>query len=334
MTKEEIFYNNEIKQRFIDTFENPSSKKIASQPLRIAKSTELIKGKDLFEMTLDEIEDVLRSMSSSTLNAVYNNVNQIEAYIDWAIENGYRKSNINIISTINKIEWAKPLVARYKRHAFKREEILEMTEDLVNYSDQAVLMLLFEGAGGGGHSELLNLKRSDITGEEDYYMLNLKDRDGSERVIHASNELVKILILTDSQLDYINKNGEVANEKYRYSPLEDSEFIFKKAIKGEQGKHLTHSHIIRKFNLYKEVFGYEYMKASHIKNSGMMHMANELQIDNKLNKDDLLAIGEQFNTTPTQVDGKSYRSLTVIRRIIESPDFEELYEYKMIINVR
>lgn len=334
MSNDDMFYNNEIKEKFINTFENESSRKIAMYPLRIAKKTEVMEDKDLHEMTIKEIEDILRSMKSSTLNAVYNNINQIEAYIDWTISHGYRKSNINPIHSLDKIEWAKPLVNRYRNYAFLREDIDELVLDLVNYVDRAILILLFEGAGGTGHSELLQLKKSDVSGEKGDYRLNLTDKDGTAREIKVTDELISVLMLADSQREYENKNGEALGEKYKYSPLEDSEYIFKKAIKGEQGKALTHTYVNRKFNIYKKVFGYEYLKASHIKNSGMMHMANQLQKDGKLDKDGLLAIGEQFNTTPTQVDGKSYRSLTIIRRVIESPDFEDLYGYALEIDVR
>lgn len=328
MENEKLYYNADIKERFLNSIDSPLSRTFSAFPFKKAMKTEENYNKDLYEMSEEQIGEVVSDLSCSTTNAVYNYVTKIEDYIDWAWENGYRKTNINPLSNVDKVEWSKQYVASYRNYYFKREQIIDKTDQLANDMDKAVLLALFEGIKGSGFKELLNLKAKDVTQTPPEVLLI--DKDGSERVHPITPELVRFLDNAARQPEYYNKNGEnKAGGRYDITPFEDSDKIFKKTRRGKQGGELDTLFVNRKFILFKSVFGYKHLKAKHIIDSGMMHMANELQVDGTIDTNALRKIGDHFNTSKTVGGGVSYRNTTVIRRILEIPEFEELYGYKL-----
>ena len=54
-----------------------------------------------------------------------------EKYLDWAYNNGLRKSNINPLTFTDKVEWSKQYVAEYKNSYFTREKVLDMTREML-----------------------------------------------------------------------------------------------------------------------------------------------------------------------------------------------------------
>lgn len=330
MTKNSEFYNTDVKEKFLDSISNPLIRVFTTYPLRKAKNTEEIYGKDLYDMTESQLEETIRDFTCTSLQAVQNYVTKVEEYIDWAIENGYRKGNINPLSSItDRNEWCKNLVATSRNYYFTREDIIELMDQLVNETDKAVLLALFEGIKGKGFSEILNLKADDITEKDNSYWVNLMDED-SERTIQISKLLADTLRNADKQTEYINKNGEsLGDHRHSTSAFDNSPYIFKKTTRGKQGGNLTYTFVQRKFLMYKEVFGLDHLKTKHITDSGIMHMANKLQEDETVNTLDLVEIADQFDTTFTQANEERYRNTTVVKKVVELDKFEELYGYKM-----
>ena len=325
-----IFYNQDIKDQYLDEIENPVQKIFASLPLRKARRTEKIYNKDVYDMTIEELEGVVGDLGCSTANATYNNVVALEAYIKWAIYKGYRKSNLNPLSRIDKVEWSKKFVATYKNAYFTRDQIEGMASELENPSDKALILALFEGIKGKGFAELLNLTEKDIREKDGVHQARLIDKDGSTRVIEISEMLAMVLINSANRYDYVNKNGKSAGDHFTNSPLEDTPKVFKKARRGKSNDtELDFTFITRRFTLYKKVFGLRFLKAKHVTDSGIMHMANELSEDGYITSENIVAIADQFNTPYTYNDGKQYRNVTLIKRILDIPEFEEMYGYKM-----
>lgn len=326
------FYNEELKQKFLNTIENDIARKFASYPLRKAKAIEIGFKKDLYDMTLEEVGEVLGNISCSTEIAAYNSTLILEKYIDWAIEVGYRESNINPLSRVNKPSWSKGYVAEYKNSYFTREHILDMMDQLVNETDKAVLLALFEGIKGTGYSELLNLKEEDIREKNGKFQARLKDKNGQVRVIEITERLAILLINTANRPSYINKNGATdIGKRYESSSFENSPMIFKKTSRGKQGGELDSFFVNRKFVMFKQIFGHRHLKTKHISDSGIMHIANELQEDGVLSTSNARAIAEVFNTSFTSANGERYRNLTIIKKIITASEFEELYGYKITL---
>lgn len=330
------FYNENIKERFLDTMDSDLIKTFSTLLFRKSKDTEEIMGKDIYEMSEDELGEVLSGLSCSTANAVYGNVIKMEEYITWAIENGLRRNNLNPLNSIDKKEWSKNFVATYKNNYFTREKIENMLDELANDTDKAILLALFEGIKGKGFSELFNLKPDDITEKDGVYWVSLKNDNGTERDLQISELLAQTLMNAHRQPEYFNKNGENReNGKHATSPFEDSPYIFKKALRGtKKDERLTFTFITRKFLLFKQVFELPHLKAKHITDSGIMYYANELQRNGELSTKELNEIGERFDTPFTYANGDNrYRNSTILKDIIEIDEFEELYGYKMTFRI-
>lgn len=333
MLNAEKFYNGEIKIEYLNTIQHPETRKLTAYPFMAAKETEeKIYKKDLYDMSIDEIADVMKALSVSSANTAYNHAVKFEQYIDWAIENGYVGSNINPLSGLeSKLEWSKQFVATYKQSAFTRQQILGMCEGLENYVDRAVLLALFEGISGEGFSEILNLRTKDLKEEDGKYFATLYQKDGSSRTIEISEYLYDTLHKADAAPEYYNKNGHAENDRQSTSKFLDSEFIMKKTTRGKQEGALTLFFVNRKFQIYKEVFNLKYLKSKDIQVSGMMHMANELyNRDGEFKQEHLHEIGDQFDTSMTRVDKYENRNTNVIKLLLKTDQFKNLYSYDLI----
>lgn len=327
---EQRYFNENVKNKYLDSIEHPETRKLTMHPFIKGKEAEELLNKDIHDMSIDELGKVMSNIASSTANAAYINAVRLEHYIDWAIQNGYASSNINPLTSENKAEWAKQYVATYKQSAFTRDQLLGMFDKLVNDVDKAVLLALFEGISGEGYSELLNLKTQDIREEEGKYFVTLYNKDNTTREIEITEELAKLLVRTNRQSEYINKNGELTRDKKTYSPLLDSPNVFKKTTRGKQEGELDVFFVNRKFQLYKKVFGFGHLKAKDIEKSGIMHMVHEVYSKKgKVETEDYKAIADHFDIVTATVEGYEFRKIALIKTLVSSDLFKNLYGYEI-----
>src|SRR5690606_1173441 len=100
-----------------------------------------------------------------------------------------------------------------------REHVIDMADQLVNESDRALLLGLFEGIRGTGFSELLNLEEKDIREKDGIFQVRL---NGNERTIEISERLAQMLISAANRSEYNNKNGcFLLKKKYETRNFED-----------------------------------------------------------------------------------------------------------------
>lgn len=322
----EKLYNAEQKKEFIERYTSIDSKlTIYWQFVKIAK-IEFEKHKDLYEMDFQEVYELLEETKCSSINSAINHINTYKRYIEFFIHKGYTNRNVLAETEEPLSSLAKKVVADYKNVRYTREQLLhEMIDELNNYTDGALLLALFEGIKGKGFSELLTLKRSNLEQRPDGYYAHLYEEGTyKQRTIQISEELYKLLILADYQTSYRTNNKDEDVE----TPFNESEFIFKKAKKGKQGNSqvLDRHFITRKFLFFKKEFGNSYLTADDIVQSGMMDMAYRLYVEKgKIGKEELLEIGDQYNTLMATVDKTSYRNTTHLKRLIFTNAFKELY---------
>ena len=324
--KYERLYNSESKKRFIEKYESLDSKlTLYWQFLKVAPF-EQTKGKDMSEMNNIEIKDLLLSIECSTITSAINHINTYKRYIELT-----DKTDTNPFNTFSSFsELASEVVANYKNKRYSKEDLMFMLDELNNYTDQALLLALFEGIKGKSFSELLTLRTSNlkVIDIDDGYRYEAKIYDeGNQdyRTIEISEDLYKLLILADKQEAYRTNNEDETVE----TPFNDSEFIFKKGKKGKQdGSVVLDRHFItRKFVFFKKFFGNTHLTADDIVQSGMMYKAYELfKKNNKIGKQELLIIGEQYDTIMASSNGKEeYRNITVLKRIVFTKELERLY---------
>lgn len=321
-------YNSESKKEFIEQYSSLDSRlTLYWQFLKVAPF-EREKGKDMSEMTDMEIKEMLEGAECSTLSSAINHINTYKRYIETVSD-----SDTSPFYTFSSFtELASEVVANYKNKRYTREELMFMIDELANDTDKALLLALFEGIKGKGFSELLTLKMGNVDVKFDQesndviYTAKLYDEAKKDpREINISKELYKLLDSANMQPAYRTNNQDEDIE----TPFNESEYVFKKAKKGKQnGEAVLDRHFItRKFIFFKAFFGNTFLTADDIVQSGMMHMAYELYKENgKIGREELLKIGDHYDTIMTTNDGKNfYRNATVLKRIIFNEKFTELY---------
>lgn len=322
-----LLYNPNTKEQFINRSENLGTRKTLNFIFGKTAHLERLMKKDLMEMNLEELSIVLKSLLPSTSTASYNNLIRIEGYIKWYHnKRGIEKKESPFVD-LDRKEWAQQFVSSYANKVYTRDDILGMCDELVNYVDKAVLLLIFEGVKGHSFSEILNLKATDIHKTVDIYTIEITEIDGSKRTIPISEELVEILYKADKEREYISNNGEINSQQYAPIVYDySSPYIFKKTNRGLQGGKLQKLFVNRKFYLYKKLFNAPHLSASAIELSGMMHEMNKYrQKDGKFDVKHVYAVAERYNT-PMQNDRKT-RKYTVALEKVNTEEFKKTYGY-------
>lgn len=187
-------YNKDSKIEFISNYDSLDSQMtIFWQFLKVSDFEKKIE-KDIYEMNEIEIKEMLISAECSTITSAINHINTYKRYID--------SKNVNnpFYNFDSYSELASEVVAKEKNKRYSRKELLDMLEELNNYTDQALLLALFEGIKGKSFSELLTLKRSNLKKIDDEYFAKVYDSGTKEpRTIKISEKLYDLLFKADIQ---------------------------------------------------------------------------------------------------------------------------------------
>lgn len=325
-------YNEEIKNKYLNSIENEDTRTLIRYTFAKTYESEVIYKKDLFEMNLEELESVMYGISPSTSDSAYNNAMRIKSYVEWVSDNGLRKSNIIPFDAVDMFNWSRKFVSSYKNKMYTREEILEMCDELYNYADKALLLALLEGIGGKQHSEILNLKMDDVSMTSDGFKAILTGADGSKRTIPISETLFKYLRIADGDKEYFPKNGERnPNERIGTMTYLESPYIFKKIKRGTQDDvKLDSNFVVRKIITFKTFFDSKYLNAARIRESGMMHMMNEMRKrDGGFKKEHVYEMAEHYNMPTYSTGNTELRNYTIALRRVSNPEFKRLYGYNV-----
>lgn len=322
-------YNKEYKEAFINALDRKEDSKLQYMSMfNVVEPIEAQIGKDIFDMNMDELDDLFYKLGRKTSRSAVQFFNLIKSYITWAKDNGYSESRLHpIVDTINN-EFVEKYLYKAGNQYYTREEILESIKHLVNPRDKAIVLCLFEGIFGKSCSEIVNLRYEDIIERDGkYYVSLLSDEINlTNRQLEISKELYDLLILTYN-------TQETWNEKGNKSRVVDGEFIFRKNRVGSNGDiRLTQGLIVTKYmEIIKTAFDDVQLSASRINSSGLMWYANEFMNQERvLNKEIVSKLVEKFDLPTTTVNGTVYPSYTRFRERIDINYMTRVYgEFKI-----
>lgn len=318
-------YNEQLKEAFLKTYDNEQSRNTIKYLFFKAYPMELILEKDLYNFSKDEIGKVIQNADPMSQSVAYSYGRFIVAYLNWAIENGYRMNNINPLQGVTN-EWYEQFIDKSKKVHFTDKEIQEIIDQLVNAQDAVILALLFEGVNGYGASEISNLKYKDVDFENG--ILKLYDDKKGERKIQVSNNTLKLIEKAYHETEYYSRNGEIENAKYAKTPVLKSEYVVKNIKRGRaiEGRRVEKHGIYRRIEMISELFNLPYLTPKGIQRSGMIYMAKELYLKNgKLGKEELSQIGEKFDFIKIHSQGYEYYNTTLMKEFINRDNILELY---------
>jgi hypothetical protein len=322
----EIFYYEDIKNKFLDTYENEGSRNTIKYIFKYSYRNELPLEKDLYDFNLDEIGKVISSSNPKTVAVANARGRYISQYISWAIANNLRKNALNPLQNVDK-EWYEQFIDPDTKQFISSIELSEMENILVNYQDIALIRLLFSGVYGYESSEISNLKISDIN---DDGTLRLYDDRKGERRIKVDENTIKVLRNAYEQSSYKNKNGNSESGRNAESLLADNDYVIKPTLRGRvnESDRVKQSTIMSRIRNIADLFDMPDLNPKSLQRSGMIYLAYKLlREENKkeLDRSILIKIGERFSLNKTNNNGYYNYNTYAMREYINERNIEKLY---------
>ena len=320
------FYNEEAKRRYLKQFDEGSALTIG-YVLSKATSTESVLGKDLAQFNDKELSLVMHNINPVNLMSSKRYGGVLKGYIDWAMANGYGTgSSINVLAGMGD-DFYRQFVG-IKRTNISKEELFEnVLKHLVNDQDKLPILLAFEGIAGEDMYEQRYLTEDCIVDDN---TLKVPTFDGGTRILEVSTQLIELIRKTNRETVYYYKNG-LSSANIKASELEQTKYVLKKPARGAQG---SDNKPIEKSVLYsrlrkvgEEYTGYPQLTYKNLQQSGMIHMAYQMYMENgEFTDEDIKTIGERFNHKKiVGANGKLYFNLTVIKSVVNRDSIYELY---------
>ena len=190
-------YNEDLKEGFIKDYMR--TRVVAQTSLyslfrKVAPYEEEL-NKDCSEFTEEEILKMYGEFQARSHNVLLNYNVILKAYCAWkrhyhGLKNDIAYENITT-------EMARELIPEDAKRVLTREEIIEIEDQLYNWTDKAIIEALFEGLSGNS--------MRDITGVE-LHMINQQDKqlmlpDG--RVFDLTDRLCDLLIKACNEYEYV-----------------------------------------------------------------------------------------------------------------------------------
>jgi hypothetical protein len=318
-------YNEEIKEKFLSEYEEDT--RVAYRYVFVKSADiENILQKDLYNFNEAEIKELLCHANRSTVESVQSFASMINKYIQWAIENGYKYSNINPMSTFTREDYEE-CVDHNKKMYISEQELIEIEEMLDNYQDKVIVRLAFEGIYGEEASEMLNLKAYDVDFENK--QIKVKNKDGQERILNLQgrDRLFRILERAINEKVYYAKAGykEDGRGVNEYS-LVDTEYVIKNTVAPRTQQPNSVLTIRKRLGLIKDITGMHYLTLTNIYRSGMIRMGYELyKRDGELTNKQLAEIAEHFGVRKYINNGYETYNYHALRKFINKDTIYELY---------
>ena len=154
--------------------------------------------KDASTFTKSEIMQMLMRIQSVSVSTLRGYKTFLTQYTYWATDKGINSTGINMYEEITTDDLASCVPRQVSANRIISEERLdEMLHEMMNPSDQYVILGLYEGIRGENFCELLNLHEEDINVHDKTFYL----RD-TGRTIHVSARLINYALAAINTYDY------------------------------------------------------------------------------------------------------------------------------------
>lgn len=175
-------YQSEMKEGFIKDYMR--SRVVARTSLySLLRKTEPFEekyDKDCSQFNQDEVITMYTEFKAKSVYVLLNYNTILKAYCAW--RRYYHKEKVTESYENITIELLKPCVPEESNKFLSREEIIEIEDQLYNWTDKAILECLWEGISGPSMIDLVNINKSmvDFKEKEMYFsdgrIVNLTDR--------------------------------------------------------------------------------------------------------------------------------------------------------------
>jgi len=245
--------------------------------------------KDLYDFTIDEIEDFLFSRKPRTKTSSRTIGRIVTKYINWAIENNlsvYKNIAENPLN-VEQIYFNK-FVKEENTQYLSVDEVKDVIDSLVNDQDAVIVALMFNGIHGKEVSEIRNLTIGDVDFKNK--SVTATNNSGNKRIVSLSNDeldTLKTIKRAWSEDSYIKKNGEMeyisnVRDTMELPSHEETKYIIKprKPKNGYIEKPVNQYLIYNRIDMIRELDDFEDISdkliIKNIVRSGMIFEAKRL----------------------------------------------------------
>lgn len=190
-------YNSEMKEGFIKDYMR--SRVIARTSLyslfRKTEPFEENKNKDCSDFNQDEVLSMYTDFKAKSIYVLLNYNSILKAYCAW--KRYYQKEKVTESYDNINIELLKPCIPEDSNKFLSREEIIEIEDQLYNWTDKAILECLWEGISGPSMNDLVRISKDMVDSEEKLLYFS----DG--RVVQLTDRLYEFLIKAFDETEYM-----------------------------------------------------------------------------------------------------------------------------------
>ena len=303
-----ILFNEDVKAKFLDGIKE-ATRTSYERIFKLTYKFESALGKDINNFTLSEIETILYEFKAKNRNTIESYGRIISSYLNWSVENGL--TSANVLSPFRPDDFETYML---DGESYIANNKLRRHEDrCANYQDAVILRLLFEGVGGKQLSEIRNLSKKDINGNQLKLINTLTYNDDgtpdkfTERYLTVSDRTISLIEGAIEQKQYTKRNGFMIERDNirKHTDLITNDYVLRPSITKTDTNWNTPVDkfvIYRRIQVLADTLGID-LTAKFVQRSGMMYFANNLiQNENELTLDDLKIIADKFNM-------KSYHNL-------------------------
>lgn len=227
-----FLYNEDIKERFLTNYIN---KRTAESVRSILYKTATYErdewDHDLYDCSLSEIKDFLDYCSPSTEKAATVLLSIIRKYIQWAMSEGYSRTNIDITKSLRKNMLSNHInTIGYKTQYLRnKEEFYNLLDFCINYQDSGGMVLMYSGINGQEHIEATSLRVEDCYFDQlnDFQKNKIKvKRNGEIKTFTIDPKCAEILYLATKEEEY-QKRNDLSKSKCRINYVIKTHYVLR-----------------------------------------------------------------------------------------------------------
>lgn len=269
-----MLYNQELKERFIETFDNEKTKKYYRDIFKRIKKFEDFNNADIHMFNFSQLKDMFFGIDSKKLDPLSQIKSFLKSYIIWAkITLGDNNQILYIdMFTTDVLEQCINKTAVQEQYLRSREDLYSICDKCANRQDAVLLVLNFEGLKS---EEIANLEISHV--HKDTNILELTNKNDEKRIISIHPNSMDVVLKAIKENDYRKKNGSLDDMKQPTMPIPPSVYVIKQTKKANAGAKCGYDIQISRLKKTLKLIKKSYLNPNNLYKSGLFCKMKEIE---------------------------------------------------------
>lgn len=288
--------NKEIKTRFLNTeYTNVDTIKNTWYLFEKIGIMEEQYNTDLYNFNMNQLQDMLRLLDSTSSNAITKDWSIFDRYIQWCTGEGYCTPNLAAMNIFKQdLRQFINKDAQKNKYIKNRDEYHQMLEEIYNPQDQVILTLRYEGLGGRNkqpycYEEIQNLTRNDIDFDTNELSLwrdiDNKNDINERKIVITDQKSIDVIRNAMEENIYYKGNGSTTAKVKTYNILE-SEYVVRQVERSDNTDKIGIMTINGRINKIKKWTGKYFLNSKSIWYSGMFDRLQNIEKGRNLTQKD------------------------------------------------